>query len=412
MVPTSGLLQPEYAALVKATGLHKRPWEHYRQSIEDHWPRASDSDAVPSSEYVYIPPVNATSVPTLDTGDYVLKIYKPLTRAKAMLALNHVGDGGTVLVQGNDCDYDLDTFVSDCIDAAAASGRTFDKITPDCTLNGKGKKTQTTHTTVTAMRALLHHVSEPGAIALKGYPDEFAEDDVETNIRAACPSAIKAVHEMFGPLIAEIDRLDILGRALSPPTYPGWLAYLVSSCTATQPGAYWDLDTKNHTDMSDAISANLVSKGFNPLWRLLPPRYLGRLCGEYKDTAYAMGERKTERIDKVAKRMGVPYHEFEQPQGYAVLIPVGAVHAVHHRAKSSSVKLARDFQLSQSAEAYLARDAARRNLVLQKHKGKFISSRSPQHRYPFVDSSLSTNVVVGAFWHALLATAMQPNPAQ
>jgi hypothetical protein len=407
MVPTSGLLQPEYNALVTSASMHGRPWQQYRQMVEDTWPR-NTGGPINFDECTWIVPQNSMSVPTIDNGDYLLKIDKPLTLAKAKLALDHLGDGGTVLVQGNEHDYDINTFVKDCINAAADNGMAFEQVTPDCTLNGKGKRTKTNHTPITAMRAIRQHVSEPGAIALKGYPEECLGDNIELNIHDACPSATKAVHEMFGPLLAEIDRLDILGCALCTPSYPGWLAYLVSSCTTTQSGVYGDLDTVNHTDMSDAINANLVSLGRNPLWRVLPARFLGRLCDLQHGAAYAMGLRKTERIDQIAKRLGVPYHEFEQPQGYAVLLPVGSVHAVHHHAKSSSVKLARDFQLAQSVDSYIARNTARRNLVLQTHKGKFISKASPHHRQPYVDNSLSTNVVMGAFLHALLTTAMQP----
>jgi hypothetical protein len=407
MVPTCAMTMAEYGVLKDAVLRYPTNPNDIAELLQSYDP-ASVCYLSPAPRWLKLHAPACCVTP--DPQDFLLEVIGPLDDSdKVMQLMTHLGKGGVSVLVGCETGYSLKDFVEESTQSVVRLGLFDVGMGVQCLLDADGNPLEPKLTAGKGLHTLLHLTKEQsyqGAIKLRGFPTECLPGAVTCEMTN--PAAAASLQTGFGPLLSAIDRVDILRKTLVTPSYPGFMSFAVSSCLATSADVGSMLDTTCHMQMSDAVNFCTYTKGENPKWTTYLPRALDSLACSSTGLSFAFGVGPAEEVLEPGVDLQLPHHVFEQAAGTAVLIPVGSVHKVSHPSYGTSLKLARDFQSPQSLAMYLRRDQCRVALLRNMLGGKAYISRQDNSMFahPYVDNSLSRNVVVGSCFIALLSTAL------
>jgi hypothetical protein len=409
MVPTCVMTMAEYGLLKDAVLRYPTTSRDLAELVQSYNPSAA-SYLSPAPRWLKLHAPACCVAP--DAHDFLLEVAGPLDDGHkvSQLVLSHLGRGGVSVLVGCETGYSLEDFVQESTRSVVRRLGLFDiGMGVQCMLDATGHPQEAKLTAGKGLQALLRRTEgNQGAVKLRGFPTECLPGNVTCEMTN--PIAVASLQTGFGPLlVSAIDRVDILRKTLVTPSYPGFMSFAVSSYLPTSAVVGSVLDTECHMQMSDAVNFCTAAVGSeDPEWTTYLPRALDSLARSSTGLAFAFGVDHAKEVGGAHLNLQLPHHVFRQAAGTAVLIPVGSVHKVSHPSCGASLKLARDFQSPQSLATYLRRDQLRVELLRERLAGKAYISRhdSSLFAHPYVDNSLSRNVVVGSCFIALLSTSL------
>jgi hypothetical protein len=419
--PTCGLLMPEYSFLRLGVSMYENPWD----TAKEFWLDFSDPlKKLPmprkSTENITLEdPQNWPKGVRVPNECKLMRITGELTESTATLAVDHMSRGGPVLVQGNMPleRVDVSRVLRDMSDSAYALGLHDQKIELQSHVFGQsgGNNGRCLVSPQLAFNLLEKYIDADGAVKLKGYPTDIA--DTTLTAKEACPVAYNTTVIGYGPLMDAISKVDVMGKCMiDTPSLTGCQMFVHSANLQSDEEYPVELNTAPHTDLVPAVNFHIASKPHTkqPMWCALSQSAFEPLTRDTNGKMFALGlcdklPGEWKCIKEVAHRLGLPYHEFEQPPGYAVLIPAAVVHSVKHPKVSASVKMAMDFMPAATFEHVEMRSKARRELALDKAMRaprQYISRNDAVYCSPYVDECLTSSVAVGTFLHSLFTTGV------